>query len=252
MSDKKTWLVVGACSVIGRAFAREAANNGNDVILLDKDAEDLEITAQDVRIRYPGIDVSVVEFDPFNVEAFPNIVEVCEKKTKNIISVFSALETAYTQKECGKDLGKIKNMFQINYFSQIYFLTAVADLLLKQACGDIIVIGSVAGEYGMPDNYAYGSTKAALHVWLQGFSEQFKDTPINFTTVKVDDKDVVGGKRKSLFAEQGWDMQKCAKACLEYVSKRTKVAYYPRYLALESPLRRFKPFWNRNHLETQP
>ena len=36
MTNKRTWLVLGAASIIGRAFAREAAEAGNDIILLGK------------------------------------------------------------------------------------------------------------------------------------------------------------------------------------------------------------------------
>lgn len=241
MTNKRTWLVLGGTSMVGRAFAREAAQAGNDIILLGKETEDLILAADDLKARYPAVTVSFEELDPANVESFGKVVEKCETAAQNIISVFSSLETAYTQKECGKDLGKIKNMFQINYFSPVYFLTAASVLLQKQGCGEIVVLGSTAGEFGMPDNYAYGSTKAALHVWLQGFYEQMAEQRIYVTTVKVDDHDTVGGSRHHLLFQKALDPQACAKACLKYAGTKTRVRYFPWYAGVTAQLRRFVP-----------
>lgn len=244
MNNKRTWIVLGGEGVIGRAFAREAAKNGNDVILLGKSGEDLALNANDIRARYAGVDVTTIELDTSNLDSFTKTVEQCEAAAKNIISVFSALETVYTQKECGKDLGKIKNMFQINYFSQVYFLSAMAPALQKQACGEIIVLGSTAGEYGMPDNYAFGSTKAALHVWLQGFQAQMAQYHVSVTTIKADDWDTVGERKFALY-QKPLDPQACAETCLYYAQKGVKIRYFPWYAALTVPFRRYLPYLNK-------
>ena len=238
MNNKRTWVVLGATCVIGRAFAREAAKAGNDLILLGKDDDDLTLSANDIRARYPDVGVTTLPLDTANLESLSKTAEQCESVAKNIISVFSALETVYTQKECGKDLGKIKNMFQINYFSQVYFLSAMASVLQKQSCGEIIVLGSAAGEYGMPDNYAFGSTKAALHIWLQGFQTQMAQSHISVTTVKADDWDTVGTRDYSFF-QKPTEPQACAEACLEYAQKGVKTRYFPWYTALTVLYRRF-------------
>ena len=192
----------------------------------------------------PEVDVVTMELDTSNLDSFSKTVEQCEAAAKNIISVFSALETVYTQKECGKDLGKIKNMFQINYFSQVYFLSAIAPVLQKQACGEIIVLGSTAGEYGMPDNYAFGSTKAALHVWLQGFQAQMAQNHISVTTVKADDWDTVGERKTALF-QKPLDPRACAEACLYYAQNGAKIRYFPWYSVLTVPFRRYLPYLNK-------
>ena len=246
MNNKRTWIVLGATCVIGRAFAREVAKAGNDVILLGKDDEDLKLSADDIRARYPKVEVTTLSLDTSNLDSLAKTAEKCEAEAKNIISVFSALETVYTQKECGKDLGKIKNMFQINYFSQVYFLSAIASVMQKQLCGEIIVLGSVAGEYGMPDNYAFGSTKAALHVWLQGFQAQMAQSHVSVTTVKADDWDTVGTRRYS-FWQKPINPQACAQACLSYARKGAKIRYFPWYTSLNVLSRRFSLNLNKTY-----
>ncbi|MBR1778553.1 MAG: SDR family NAD(P)-dependent oxidoreductase [Alphaproteobacteria bacterium] len=244
MNNKRTWIILGGTCVIGRAFAREAAKAGCDVILLGREGEDLTLSADDIRARYPDVEVTTIPLDTANLDSLTKTAAQCEETAKNIISIFSALETAYTQKECGKDLGKIKNMFQINYFSQVYFLSAMAPVLQKQACGEIIVLGSAAGEYGMPDNYAFGSTKAALHVWLQGFQAQMAQNHVSVTTVKADDWDTVGTRHYS-FWQKPINPQACAQACLEYAQKGVRIRYFPWYTSLTVLLRRYVPSLNR-------
>ena len=244
MNNKRTWIILGGACVIGRAFAREAAKAGNDIILLGKNDDDLILSAGDLRARYPEVEVTVLPLDATNPESLSKTAEHCEAAAKNIISVFSALETVYTQKECGKDPGKIKNMFQTNYFLQIYFLSAMAPVLQKQACGEIIVLGSAAGEYGMPDNFAFGSTKAALHVWLQGFRMQMAQSHVSVTTVKTDDWDTVGTRRYS-FWQKPVDPQACAKMCLHYAQKGVGIRYFPWYVSLTVLFRRYLPYLHR-------
>ena len=248
MNNKRTWVILGGTCVIGRAFAREAAKAGNDVILLGKEGEDLTLSADDIRARYPDVDVATIPLDTANLDSLTKTALQCEESAKNIISVFSALETAYTQKECGRDLGKIKNMFQINYFSQVYFLSAMASVLQKQSCGEIIVLGSAAGEYGMPDNYAFGSTKAALHVWLQGFQAQMAQSHVSVTTVKADDWDTVGTRRYS-FWQKPINPQACAQACMTYAQKGARSRYFPWYTSLTVLLRRYFPSFNRSQYD---
>lgn len=236
---KRTWLVLGAESVMGRAFSREAVSQGDDVVLLGRDPDDLDLVAADLRARCPSAGVETEAFDPTVVESFPKIIAKCEEKAKNIVSVFSGLEAVYFQKECGRDLGKIKNMFQINYLAQIYFLTAASALLRKQNCGEIIVLGSTAGEYGLSDNYAYGSTKAALHVWLQGFYEQMAAQKIFVTTVKIDDTDLIADMGRFEFLRTDFVPEECAKICMKYAGTKTKVVYYPWFARWTAPFRRF-------------
>lgn len=224
---KRTWIVLGASSVMGRAFARQAAKQGYDLILLDKNKMDIDLTKNDVLIRYPNIDVQTIEIEPTNVDTFSKVVAECKQGAKNIISVFCAMETVYSQKECGKDLGKIKNMFQINYFSQIYFLTAISEVMANQKCGEIVVMGSLQGEFANKDNFAYGSTKAALHIWLQGFYEQMFEHNVSVLTVMKADFDEINAKNMSKTFVNQVNAESCAEFCLKYAGDNDKVKCFP-------------------------
>ena len=56
----------------------------------------------------------------------------------------------------------LKDVFQVNFFSQILITQAISRVMMRQRSGSIINISSVAGLDGNQGYTAYGSSKAAL------------------------------------------------------------------------------------------
>jgi len=61
-------------------------------------------------------------------------------------------------------IAKLKEVFEINYFSQILMMQLVARYMMRQKSGSIINMASVGGIETNPGYLAYGSSKAAL-IW---------------------------------------------------------------------------------------
>lgn len=61
-------------------------------------------------------------------------------------------------------MSKLKEVFEINYFSQILIMQLVSRQMMKQKSGCIINMASVGGIETNPGYLAYGSSKAAL-IW---------------------------------------------------------------------------------------
>lgn len=61
-------------------------------------------------------------------------------------------------------IAKLKEVFEINYFSQIMIMQLVAKIMMKQKSGNIINMASIGGIETNPGYLAYGSSKAAL-IW---------------------------------------------------------------------------------------
>lgn len=61
-------------------------------------------------------------------------------------------------------MSKLKEVFQINYFSQIYIMQLVARYMMRQKKGCIVNMASVGGIETNAGYLAYGSSKAAL-IW---------------------------------------------------------------------------------------
>ena len=61
-------------------------------------------------------------------------------------------------------MDKLREVFEINYFSQIQIMQLVSRYMMKQKKGSIINMASVGGIEANPGYLAYGSSKAAL-IW---------------------------------------------------------------------------------------
>lgn len=61
-------------------------------------------------------------------------------------------------------VSKLKEVFEINYFSQIQITQLVVRIMMRQKSGSIINMASVGGIETEPGYLAYGSSKAAL-IW---------------------------------------------------------------------------------------
>ena len=59
---------------------------------------------------------------------------------------------------------KLKEVFEINYFSQILMMQLVSRYMIRQKSGSIVNMASVGGIESNPGYLAYGSSKAAL-IW---------------------------------------------------------------------------------------
>lgn len=69
-----TWIILGASSAMGRAFARKAAEQGCDLVLAARDPDDLARTAKDCELRGSGR-VASVTFDIRKPAGFEKILE---------------------------------------------------------------------------------------------------------------------------------------------------------------------------------
>ena len=57
---------------------------------------------------------------------------------------------------------KIKDLFQINFFSQLYFTQQIIKLMISNKKGSIVFISSTSSLDGDEGRFAYSSTKAAI------------------------------------------------------------------------------------------
>jgi short-subunit dehydrogenase len=168
----ETWLVIGASSAIARAFAREAAAAGADIVLAGRDRADLEITAGDISIRHQR-QASVLDFDAAAADSHRAFMAAArEAAGESRLNLFLAFAIMPTQDEIDADSELLR------------VLQAAAPLFMEQKGGHIVVLGSVAGDRGRRKNYVYGATKAGLATYLQGLRARLFAHGVSVTTVK--------------------------------------------------------------------
>ncbi|MDI3307962.1 MAG: SDR family NAD(P)-dependent oxidoreductase [Acetobacteraceae bacterium] len=179
-----TWLMLGASSSVARAFAREAAAHGADLLLAGRDMEDLERQAADLRIRH-GVQAVPLRFDARDFAAHAAFVQDCDARAKGTLNVFLAFGTMPAQAEADRDPGLAAAMVEANFTGAASILAALAPMLEARRGGTVVALGSVAGDRGRPRNYLYGATKAALHTYLQGYAARLSRAGVRVLCLKA-------------------------------------------------------------------
>ena len=227
--SERAWLVLGGSSAVARAFARVAAADGADTLLAGRDLEDLERTAADLRVRHGRL-VEAMPFDATAYDGHAAFVEMARAKAKRL-DVFLAFGLMPTQAAIESEPVLARRTVEANYLGAVSILLNLLPVLEAQGEGRVVVMSSVAGDRGRLKNYVYGSAKAGVTVFSQGFRARMLRAGISVTTVKagfIDTAMTFGLPGLFLVATP----EACARACLRFAKRGKESAYYPAFWRL--------------------
>jgi NADP-dependent 3-hydroxy acid dehydrogenase YdfG len=163
--DDAATLVTGATAGIGRASARALAEAGADVALVARREERLESLAADLEREF-GVDALAIPADVTDEAQVEAMVD-------RTVDAFGGLNVAVNNAGLGRDEGdvaelsteKYRQMMDVNVDGT--FFTARETLPhLRRSAGNIVFLGSFAGQYPRPGAAVYAATKW----WTRGFA----------------------------------------------------------------------------------
>lgn len=175
-------LVVGATSSLAHALCHEMASKGWNLLLAGRDEEELKHLRNDVVIRYGVLaETILLDLSDPNFVPDPLLFEANGIGEINTV-VIAAGEAGDTTLR--SDAYEIDKMGRVNYLSPIKLLAAFADRAEQLRKGDMVVIGSVAGDRGRRSDYTYGSAKGGLAVYASGLRSRLATKGCHVMTVK--------------------------------------------------------------------
>lgn len=178
----ETWIILGASSAMGRAFARHAARTGASVILAARDIEDTRRSAADCKSR-GAPEAIAVAFDARKPASFKPIYELAAAQHGTInAAVFIGSMPEQADIDANPVLGD--HTIQDGFTGPVNFLHGLAPLMEERGSGTVIGIGSVAGDRGRIGNYTYGAAKAGFHTYLSGLRNRLTRSGGHVVTVK--------------------------------------------------------------------
>lgn len=172
-------VVTGASTGVGRAVAKQFAQNGSNVVLAARTADDLQNAQSDVEKL--GVDALSVPTDVSDREqCFALIEQTVERFGRVDVLVNNAGIGLYKPVEevLPEDLDKT---LSVNFRGAMYCAQAAYDHMREQGSGHIINVASIAGKMGLPGESAYNASKFAM----LGFGQSLKKEAIHHG-VRVD------------------------------------------------------------------
>ncbi|WP_055444232.1 SDR family NAD(P)-dependent oxidoreductase [Lacinutrix himadriensis] len=163
---KKTALITGATSGIGRATAHELAKHGINLILCGRRQERLDTIQQALSKQ---TNVQTLNFDVRDKDAVFNAIDSLPADFKQIDILINNAGNAHGLDpiETG-DLDDWDAMLDINVKGLLYVSKAVIPIMTERNSGHIINIGSSAGKEVYPKGNVYCGSKHAVLAITEG------------------------------------------------------------------------------------
>lgn len=215
--SQRTWVIVGATSIIAEQFAHIAAVHEHDLLLVGRDKEQLAIISQDIQLRYK-VPCRLLTLDFMNLSAhLPALFFNEDKECDLFIAQSDFTENA--------DLTStsINQIIQVNITATVQLIHHYLEL--KQTQYNLVYLSSVAACRGRAKNSLYGGTKAAIETYLQGLQQSAnKSCHITIARLGFIDTKQTYGLPGVFYAAKPKD---CAMACWNSVKIHKRQIYYP-------------------------
>jgi short-subunit dehydrogenase len=166
--DGRSVLLTGATGGIGSAIARQLAQRGASLILVNRSRARLEALAADVADA--GARVLSLPADIAETGAATRLAEQAIRHTGAIdilINCAGVQNFGFFADEAPADTAAL---FRVNTVAPITLVNAVLPHMLARGCGQIVNVGSIFGSIGFPCFASYSASKFAL----RGFSEALR------------------------------------------------------------------------------
>lgn len=168
----KTVMITGCNRGIGKEVVRLFATKGANLICCIR-RENTEFTEFTKSLsKQCDVNIEILYFDMADETGIKNAIQPLMKAKRRIDVLINNAGIVTIGHLQMTTITHLKEVFQINFFSQVLITQLISRLMMRQKRGCIINVGSVAGL----DNYsgctAYGSSKAAIMAFTRTIAHE--------------------------------------------------------------------------------
>lgn len=229
---KRTWIILGATSIIAEQFAHIAARENHNLRLVGRDLKQLSLIAQDIQLRFNvACEVFACDLEQ-KPELLLNVFNHIENECDLFIAHSDFTDNSHLTTE------SIEKIIKINILATTLFINHY--LNLKQEEHHILYLSSVAACRGRSKNSLYGGTKAAIEIYLQGLQQAASATQhISIAKLGFIDTKQTYGLPGVFYAAPP---HACAAACWLAIKKHKRIFYFPQFWFFIMTIIRSIPF----------
>lgn len=178
---KKFALITGATSGIGLELAKLFARDQSNLILVARDEQNLNATAE--MLRAEGVEVVTISTDLFiagNAQEVYNQVSALALQVEVLVNdAGQGVYGKFTDNELEREL----DIIQLNISSLVTLTKLFLKDMVSRGSGRILNVASVAGKAPGPYQAVYHGTKAFVHSFNEAIRNELKDTGVSVTSL---------------------------------------------------------------------
>lgn len=158
----KTALITGCNRGIGKATVEKFAQEGANIICaIRKENPDFKEFTDGLSAQY-GVTIEHVYFDLADEASIKDMMKTLSKEKREIDILVNNAGIPAGGFLLMSSLTKIKEVMQVNFFSQVLLTQFVAKMMMKRKTGAIVNMSSVTALDNQGGWTAYGSSKSAM------------------------------------------------------------------------------------------
>jgi len=215
----RTWVILGATSIIAEQFAHLAAQAGQSLLLVARDDEQLAIIANDMKLRYQ-VPCELISLNMAGT--IDKLLAIFDQRVGELDLLIAHSDFTGNNR---LDAKTITRLIKINILATVQLIHGY--LNLKQTQHHLIYLSSVAACRGRARNSLYGGSKAAIEIYLQGLQQAAASTQhIMIARLGFIDTRQTFGLSGIFYAASP---EACAAACWKAMKRKKRMLYFPAF-----------------------
>jgi len=183
LNPQRRGIIIGASVGLGAAIARKLAWEGYTLALLARNEEKLKTLCNEINTNEQQAFAYVHDVSEY--EKVPGLLRKIVAQLGGLDLVVFVAGVNYPPG--GIDQYNFENdrrMIEVNLIGAMAWLTPIAEMFQSAKAGQIVGIGSVAGDRGRVGNPGYNTSKAGLATYLEALRNRLTRHGVNVLTVK--------------------------------------------------------------------
>ena len=155
--EDKAVLVTGGASGIGYAIAQAFSVIGSRVVIVGRDKEKLESAMKQI-----GRNVITIQSDLSETDRLPELVKVIKKEAGDVDVLVNNAGINLKKDALEVSNEEYENIVKTNQTAVFALTREIGKTMVARGAGSIIMISSMASQYGIPKVVAYTASKSAI------------------------------------------------------------------------------------------
>jgi short-subunit dehydrogenase len=185
LHPRRRGIIIGASDGIGAALARRLAREGYTLALLARRPDKLESLCNEINQTFTEPRARIYVHNVAEYEKVPQLLRQIVADLGGLDLVVFVAGVNYPPGGIDKyNFENDRKMIEVNLIGAMAWLTPVAEMFQAAEAGQIVGIGSVAGDRGRVGNPGYNTSKAGLATFLEALRNRLTRHGVNVLTVK--------------------------------------------------------------------
>lgn len=182
LKDKNV-IITGCAQGIGKAMLETFARNGANVWACARmKTEEFEATAQALSEKY-HVEIWPVYFDMTDPEQLKIAVKSITSTKRTVDVLVNNAGITYNALFLMSTMDKLREVFEVNFFSQFLLSQYIGKTMMRQKKGSIINISSSAGIDGNAGRSVYGASKAAVICATKAMAAELGESGVRVNSI---------------------------------------------------------------------